>query len=89
MCKVSAIGDDEEDEAKPVIDALASRLLEITDLSTRSGTAPASVPTSPGDFDGLDLDGITTPTLTIPCKRGTTEKDLPPKDTPLYDRLHD
>ena len=87
VCKVSAVGDDEEDEAKPAIDALASRLLEITDLSACSVTAPALVATSSGDFNGLDLDGIATSTLSIPCKPGTTGTKLPPKDTPLNDRL--
>ena len=34
--KVSAVGDDEEDEAKPAIDALTAHLLEITDLDVVS-----------------------------------------------------
>jgi hypothetical protein len=50
---------------------------------------PAVVTTSPGDFDGLNLDSITTPMPPIPCKPGTTGAELPSKDTPLNDRLRD
>ena len=89
MCKVSAVGDGKEDKAKPAINTLALRLLKITDLSARSVAAPASVTTSPGDFDGLDLDGIATPTSSIPRKRGTTKAELHPKDMPPNDRLRD
>ena len=55
-CKVSAVGDDDKDETKSAIDALASRLLEITDLSARSVAPPATVATSPDCADNLDLD---------------------------------
>ena len=88
-CKVSSIGDDKEDKPKPAIDALASRILKITDLSAHSVVAPASVATSPGDFDVRDLDGIATSKSPIPCKPSMTGTSLPPKDTPLKDRLRD
>jgi len=89
VCKVSAIGDKKEDEAKPAIDALASHLLKITDHSFCSVATLASDTTSPGDSNGLDLDSIATPTSSILRKRGTTESELPPKDTPLNSRLND
>ena len=40
-CKVSPVGDNTEDKAKPAVDALAVHFLEITNLSTRSIAAPA------------------------------------------------
>ena len=46
-CKVTPVGDDEEEEAKPVIDALTTRLVEITDLAACSVAPPATVATSP------------------------------------------
>ena len=88
-CKVSGVCNDKEDEAKPAIDALASCLLEITDLSAHSVAAPALVATDTCDFDGLDLDGIATSTSPILCKPGTSRTELPPKDAPLNNRLHD
>ena len=42
-CKVSAVGNGKEDEAKPATDALASHLAEITDIATRSIAVPASI----------------------------------------------
>jgi hypothetical protein len=44
-CKVTPVGDDEEDEAKPAIDALTTRLAEITNLAARSMAPPALVAT--------------------------------------------
>jgi hypothetical protein len=86
-CKVSAIGNDKEDDAKPANDALALRLLEITNLPARSVTAPALVVTDPCNFDGLDLDGIATMMIPILRKPGTSGTELPPKVAPLNDRL--
>jgi hypothetical protein len=70
-CKVTPVGKDEEDEAKPTIDALTTCLAEITDLAARSVAPPATVATSPDDFDGLDLGGIATASPLIHCKLGT------------------
>ena len=42
-CKVTVVDDNDKDEAKPAIDALASHLTKITDLSTHSTAMPASV----------------------------------------------
>jgi hypothetical protein len=86
-CKVSAVGDDEEDEAKPAIDALTSRLLEITDLPARTSGAPATVATDPRDLDGLDLDSIAT--MPIPRRPGAPGIELASKEVPLNDRLRD
>jgi hypothetical protein len=88
-CKVSAVGDDEEDDAKPAIDALTARLLKITDLSARSVAAPATVTADHRDIDGLDLDGIATLPTPIPRKPGVPGMDLSPKEVPLNERLHD
>ena len=79
-CKVTPIGDDDEDEAKPSIDAITARLAEITDLATRSTAPPATVATSPDDLDGLA-------SPPIPRKIGTTTPDSAIKDTPLHDKL--
>jgi hypothetical protein len=88
-CKVSAVGDDEEDEAKPAIDALTARLLEITDLSARSNAAPATFVTNQRDLDRLDLDGIATLLIPIPHKPGAPGTDLSPKEVLLNERLRD
>jgi hypothetical protein len=88
-CKVSAVGNDEQDKAKPAIDALTSCLLKITDLPARSVAAPAMVATDPRDLEGLDLDSIATMPTPIPCKPGAPAMDLPPKEVPLNDRLRD
>jgi hypothetical protein len=88
-CKRSAVGDDNDDEAKPAIDALVSHLLEITDLSACSVAPPATVATSPGCTDNLDLDEDALSSLTIPRKLGTHVPDLLPKDIPLNDKLRD
>jgi hypothetical protein len=87
-CKVSAIGDDDEDEAKPAIDTLALRLLEIMDLSACSVAPPAMVATSPSCADDLDLD-VDASSPTLLRKLGNHAPDLLPKDTPLNDKLCD
>jgi hypothetical protein len=61
-CKVSVIGDDEEDEAKLAINALATHLTKISNLSACSVTTPASI-TTPGNLDELKLDSIEMPGL--------------------------
>jgi hypothetical protein len=60
------VGNGEEEEAKPAIDALITCLAEITDLAARSIAPPATIATSPDDFDGLDLDGIAATSPSIP-----------------------
>ena len=82
-CKVTPVGDDGEEEAEPTIDALTTRLAEITDLAARSVAPPATVATSPDDFDGLDLDSIAAASPSIPRKLGTPSSKLPTKVTPL------
>jgi hypothetical protein len=88
-CKVTPVGDDEKDEAKLAIDALTARLAEITDHVARSVAPPATAATTPDDFDGLDLDGIATTSLSIPCKLGTSTIEPATKDTPLNKKLRD
>ena len=83
------VGDEEEDKAKPAIDALASRVTKITDLSTRSVATSTSIATNPGNLDGLELDGIVMPTTPIPRKSPSLGADLPLKDAPLNKCLHD
>jgi hypothetical protein len=85
-CKVIPIGDDEEEEAKPAINALTTSLAEITDLAACSVAPPARVATSPGDFDGLDFDGIAATSPSIPQKLGTASPKTP-KDIPLNEKL--
>ena len=84
-----AVGNDEEDEAKPAIDALTACLLESTELSARSVAAPATVATDQRDLDVLDLDGIATLPTPIPRKPGAPGTDLSPKEVPLIERLRD
>jgi hypothetical protein len=87
-CKVTlVVDDDEEDDAKLTIDALTARLAEITDLAARSMAPPATVATSPDDFDGLELNGIVAASPSIPSKLGTPSPELPIKDTPLNEKL--
>ena len=88
-CKVSVVGDDNEDKAKLAIDALASRLLEMTDPSARSVAPPATVATSLDCIDDFDLDGVALPSQAIPCKLGPHAPNLLPKDTLLNDKLRD
>jgi hypothetical protein len=87
-CKVSVVGNNEEDEAKQATDALTSCLLKIADLSNHSMAPPAMVAIAPGNLDGLDLDGIAAPSPPILRKLGASAPDLLSKDTPLNDKLH-
>ncbi|KAL3803843.1 hypothetical protein HJC23_004005 [Cyclotella cryptica] len=86
-CKLTPVGEDEEDEAKPAIDTLSARLLEISDLPTCSVIPPATVATSRGDLDDLDLAIIGNATLPVPRKTGATAPESIQKDTPLNERL--
>jgi hypothetical protein len=86
-CKVSPVGDNKEEEAKPAINALTTRLAEITDLAARSIALPAMVATSLDNFDGLDLDGIAATSPSIPRKLRTPSPEMPTKDTPLNEKL--
>ena len=88
-CKLTPVGEEEEDEAKPAIDALSSRLLEITDLSIRNAAPPATVATSHSGIDGLDLDVVSTTNPPTPRKTGAPAPEPVQKDTPLNDRLRD
>jgi hypothetical protein len=73
-CKVSAIGNDDKDKAKPAINALASHLREITNFSAHSVAPLALVTTSASGLNGLDLDGVATrcPFLTRAEQRDLT-----------------
>ena len=79
----------DKDEAKSAIVALASCLLEITDLSARSVVPPATVSTSPDCGNELDLYDASSPSQAIPRKLGPHAPDLLPNDTPLNDKLRD
>ena len=88
-CKLTPVGEEEEDEAKPAIDTLLARLLEISDLSTRIVAPPATVATSRGDLDGPDLDVIGNANPPVPRKSGTTAPEPVLKEAPLNERLRD
>jgi hypothetical protein len=67
-CKVAAVGNNDKVEAKPSINVLVSHLTKITNLSTHSTTAPASVAINPGDIDNFDLDSLAALAAHIFCK---------------------
>jgi hypothetical protein len=87
-CRVSVVGDDEEDKAKLAIDALISCLIDITDLTSCSTAAAASVATSTSNLDGLEIDGTQLLAPSIPRKSPTLGADLPSKELPLNKCLH-
>jgi hypothetical protein len=87
-CKVSPVGNDEEDKAKPAIDALTARLAKITNLATCSVAPPATVATIPGDLDKLDLNSIAASSPLIPRILGASTAELVPKDMPPNKKLH-
>ena len=88
-CKVSPVSDDEEDEAKPAIDALTARLIEVSDLAARNSAPPNTVATTPVDLDDLDLGGTAALSSPIPRKVGAAAPEPVPKDAPLNERLRD
>jgi hypothetical protein len=86
-CKVTLVSDDKEEETKPTMDALTACLAKITDLAARSMAPPATVATTPDDFDSLDLVGTAATTPSIPRKLGASTIQPAPKDTPLNEKL--
>ena len=89
LCKVSCVGNDEEDKAKMAINVLTTCLIEIADLTLCSNAATSPVANSTGNMGGLGIDEVVLSTTLIPCKMPPSGSDLTPKDTPLNDRLHD